>query len=122
MEINNDDTLEKNLNFSIWTRRWGHFDTYILQRTDDGWRCSFLSINGKCEKDGEGAFIENLKHDCVFFPEEGVRYAMSKLWEDANESKIGLDQLQQRLQDIADWISDVEKNVIIKQPTWINYF
>ena len=122
MQISSDDTLGKNLAFEVYTRRWGHTDRYQIQRTIDGWKCSYIAIGGKCDKNGEGGLFNNLNHDAVFFPEEGVKYAMEELWEDADEGRIDLKELQRRLQQVADWISHVEKAVGEKQPEWVNYY
>lgn len=122
MQIESDDTLEKNLEFEVYTRRWGHSDRYRMKRTIDGWYCGHIAINGACRKDGDGALLTNLHHDSVFFPEEAVKYAMQQLWEAADEGEIGLKELQNRLQQVADWISHVEKAVGEKQPEWVNYY
>lgn len=79
MQISSDDTLEKNLTFEVYTRRWGHTERYQIQRTIDGWKCSYIAIGGKCDKNGEGGLFNNLDHDAVFFPEGGVKYAMEEL-------------------------------------------
>lgn len=52
MQISSDDTLGKNLTFEVYTRRWGHTDRYQIQRTIDGWKCSYIAIGGKCDKNG----------------------------------------------------------------------
>lgn len=122
MQIESDETLGKELMFDVYTRRWGHLDRYHMKRTIDGWECLYMSPEGKCEKNGEGSLFNNLFHDSVFFPEEGVKYAMKELWEAADEGEIGLEELQRRLQQIADWISHVEKAVGEKQPEWVNYY
>ena len=122
MSIKSDDTIGKKITFEVYTRRWGHSDIYRMQRTIDGWLCNHMAINGKCEKSGEGALFNNLNHNCVFYPEEAVMFAMEKLWETADEGEIDLVELQNRLQQIADWISSVEKAVGNNQPEWVNYY
>lgn len=122
MQIDSDATLGKELMFEVYTRRWGHSDRYRVRRTIDGWECSHIAIGGKCEKSGEGGLFNNLNHDSVFFPKEAVKYAMKELWEAADEGKIDLEELQKRLQQVADWISHVEKAVGEKQPKWVNYY
>ena len=122
MQIKSDETLEKDLTFEVYTRRWGHADRYRMKRTIDGWNCSHIAINGKCGKNGEGALLANLHHDCVFFPEDGVKYGMEELWEAADEGEVDLEGLQERLQQVADWISHVEKAVGAGQPEWVNYY
>lgn len=122
METKGDDTLNRTMTFSVFTRRWGHNDVYRIERTIDGWEVQHIAINGKCAKDGEGALMNNLHHDCIFFPEDGVKYALSNLWEDAEDGKVTPAELQKKIQQIADWISSVEKAVGENQPDWVNYY
>mgnify|MGYP000843807155 FL=1 len=122
MEMNGDQTLGKELTFSVFCRRWGHTDSYRMQRTIDGWNVRHISINGACDPDGTGALLMNLQHDSIFYPEEGVKYGLQKLWEDADDGKIDVEQLQIKLQQIADWISKVEQAVGAGQPEWLNYY
>lgn len=122
MEMNGDQTLGKELTFSVFCRRWGHADSYRMQRTIDGWNVRHISINGACDPDGTGALLMNLQHDSIFYPEEGVKYGLQKLWEDADDGKIDVEQLQIKLQQIADWISKVEQAVGAGQPEWLNYY
>jgi len=116
-----DDTLDKEMPFKVYTRRWGHEDRYSIKRTVNGWYCGYLAIGGECKKNGEGGLFNNLNHDYVFFPQEGVAYAMEKLWEEADEGEIEFDELVKRIQQIADWISAVEKS-INNQPEWVGYY
>ena len=113
--------LGKRLTFKVYNRRWGHADTYGITRTIEGWNVSHIT-NGKSEKDGDGTLIANLNHDSIFFPEEGVKYALSKLWEQAEDGELTLSELQKRLQQVADWISIVEKAVGEGQPDWVGYY
>lgn len=117
-----DETLNHKFVFSVFTRRYDTYDSYRIQRTVDGWFAGHISINGPCEKDGTGALTANLEHDNVFYPEDGVKYAMSELWEQAEEGELTKEQLQERLQQIADWISAVERAVGKYQPSWVNYY
>ncbi|MHB8125306.1 MAG: hypothetical protein ACYDEJ_06610 [Desulfitobacteriaceae bacterium] len=122
METKGDDTLNKEMTFSVYTRRWEHPDVYRIERTIDGWEVHHIAINGKCAKDGEGALMNNLHHDGIFFPEDGVKYALSSLWDDAEDGNVTPEELQKKLQQIADWISSVEKAVGENQPDWVNYY
>lgn len=122
MDTKSDLTLNKELDFSVYTRRHGYEDTYRIKRTVDGWCVNCAFNNGDCDKEGHEALYENLRHDSVFFPEKGVRYAMEKLWEQAAEGELSLEELQERLQQVADWISHVEKAVGDAQPDWVGYY
>ena len=81
-------TLNKEMKFYVYTRRWGHEDCYRIKRTDTGWYCEFMTIDSNCGKDGKGGLQNNLNHDCIFYPKEGIEYAMLKLWDEANPCQI----------------------------------
>lgn len=57
-----------------------------------------------------------LQNDSVLYPEDGVRYARSNFWDDAEQRKSTLPELQERFHQIADWISAVERAVGEGQP------
>ena len=113
-----DLSLNKEIKLFVYTRRYSHEDIYVIKRTIDGW---LINSNGICKKDGTGALFDSLKNDGVFFPEEGVKYALIKLWEDADEGVIDSETLSIRLQEVANWISSVEKSVET-QPSWVHYY
>ena len=122
MNVKGDLTLDKEMTFRVYTRRHGHTYTYRVKRTVEGWEANHISINGKCDKDGTGALLQNLHHDSVFYPEDGVKYALTGLWNQAEEGELSFEELQIRLQQIADWISTVEKAVGEGQPEWVGYY
>jgi len=63
-----------------------------------------------------------LRHDCIFFSEDGVKHALENLWDLADENEMSVEELQEKLQQIADWISIVEKTVGESQPEWVRYY
>lgn len=116
-----DKNLNKQMTFRVYTRRWGHDDTYMIERTVDGWDCAHIAINGSCDMEGSPYLYENLDHDSVFYPADGVKYAMQRLWESADEGDIDFEEMSVRLQQIGDWISNVEK-AVGTQPEWVGYY
>lgn len=120
--LNGDSTLNQLIDFKVYTTRWHGYDTYRISRTIYGWEVNHISIQPETLKDGRGGLFNNLKHDYVFFPKEGVAYAMEKIWELADNGELSLNELRDRLQEVADWISDVERNMRVKQPKWCNYY
>lgn len=118
---NGDLSLNKEIKIKIYTNRWGHYDNYFFKRTIYGWEFSSFSTY-ECLKSGENGFFNSLEHDYVFFPKKGVSYALEILWEEADNAEISFEELQVRLQEIADWISDVERSLRRKQPAWCNYY
>lgn len=117
-----DINLNKRLSFRVYSRRWGHDDTYSVERRTEGWFVSHLAINGPSKKDGTGSMIANLDHDSIQYPKEGVRYAFRTLWYLADEDEMSTEELQVKLQEIADWISAVEKTIGEFQPDWCGYY
>lgn len=61
-------------------------------------------------------------NDSIFYPVEGVKYALIELWNQAEEGELTFEELQIRMQQIADWISTVEKAVGEGQPEWVGYY
>ena len=120
--LKGDKNLNRKLTFRVFSRRWGHDDCYTVERRIDGWYASHISINGLSKKDGTGALIVNFQHDLIQFPEDGVKYALETLWDMADETEMTVDELQNKLQEIADWISAVEKVVGEYQPDWCGYY
>lgn len=86
-----------------------------------GWEIFYFDIY-KCLKNGENGLFVLLNHDYVFYFKEGVAYALEKLWEKADNGEFSIENLQVKLQEIAEWISDVEKSLRRKQPDWCNYY
>lgn len=122
MSIEGDNNLDKEMIFPIYSRRWGHVDNYRIKRTIDGWEVGFFTIDKNSDKDGEGALFRTLYQEGVFFPEEGVSHALEVLWHEAEEAGLTIDELQSKLIEIAEWISEVNKIVGEKQPKWVNYY
>lgn len=120
--IEGDINLDKDMDFRVYTARWGHEDTYRIKRTYKGWYVSHISINGESEKNGAGQIENNLEHDSVCYPKEGVEYAFETLWEEADTTSMSINELQNRIQNIADWISEVEKATHKYQPDWCLYY
>jgi hypothetical protein len=117
-----DCNIDKELTFEVFTTRWGHEDRYRMKRTIYGWYVKHISINGYSQKNGIGALFSNFRQDGVFYPEDGVKHALETLWNDADNSEMSADELQKRLQEIAYWVSEVEKATKSTQPSWVNYY
>lgn len=113
-----DINLGKELKFRVYTTRWGHDDVYRVKRTIDGWYVEHISINGPSDKRGVGALKANLSQDSVKYYEDGVESALELLWNDADSTPMPVEELQTKLQEIADWISAMEKATRDHQPEW----
>lgn len=119
---------------SEW-RKCQRKETELLKDADARFVAEFGSFHDGYEKGGYDSFsyeryekVEKMWLSfflcCIggTFLEEAVRYAMEELWEAADEGEIDLEELQRRLQQVADWVSHVEKVVGEKQPEWVNYY
>lgn len=121
-EKNGDFTLNKRMEFKVYSSRRNSYIIYQIERTIYGWDIGFLFDMEESLKNGENGLFDNLKHDLIFFPKEGVKYALEILWEKADNGEINLEELKIKLQEVAYWISDVERNLREKQPEWCNYY
>lgn len=117
-----DENLNREMEFQVYTSRWGHNDIYRIERDIFGWKVHHISLNGLSLKNGEGSLFSNLNHDSIFYPKDGVEYALSTLWKEADLGEINFEELRNKLQEIGDWISDVERSLRRKQPDWCNYY
>ena len=104
-----DQTIGANFTFRVFSRRWGHDDNYQVKRTEDGWNITHIAIGGPCDKGGRPFLFENLRHDSIHFP-EGLDGWMEWLWTKAANQGLTQAQVQAALQQLADWVSNTEKN------------
>ncbi len=105
--LKGDINLGIDIHVEVYTRRWGHTDSYTITRTIDGWDVSFYQkITGG--KEGE-ALIKTLDHDYVNYPNELGTFMMH-LWNRADRDEMSVEELSRHLNDIVEWINICEKN------------
>jgi hypothetical protein len=104
-----DQSIGANFTFRVFSNRWGHDDTYTVQRTKDGWHVTHISIGGPCDKGGRPFLFENFRQDSIHFP-EGLDGWMEWLWNQAAERGLTAEQVQAGLQQLADWVSNTERS------------
>lgn len=105
-----DTTIGKEFELKIYTRRWGHYDTYKVIRTEDGWEVKGLMIanSGKCDKSCSPYLFNNLKHDTVCYPHQ-IGEFMEYLWDKAAEG-LTEDEVRECFEMLSEWISSCEMN------------
>jgi hypothetical protein len=103
-----DQTIDHDFEIKIYSRRWGHYDTYNVKRTISGWIIGNIAISGSCDKTGKPYLFENLNHDLINYPEELPGY-FEWLWEKASEEGLSHEKVQESLNILGEWISDCEK-------------
>ena len=113
-----DQTIGEIFDFPVYSNRWGHNDNYKIKRTKDGWEIDFMS-GGKCDKRGYPYLFKNLEHDGIEYP-KSLGSRMQWLWEKAKDSGLSKEQLQKELSELAEWISEIERNQP-KQGVWAGF-
>ncbi len=94
--------------FRVYSRRWGHEDTYRVRKLVDGWYVGFKAHSGDCDREGAPHLAGNFKQDSINYP-AGIGFYMEWIWEDLDEGKIDETTAQERLQQLANWVSETEK-------------
>lgn len=114
-----DQTLGAEFTFRVYSRRWGRDDTYRLKRTETGWQLDHIMIGGPCDKGGKPFLYQNFRQDHIQHPADLSGW-MEWLWDQAEEKGLSQEQVQEGLQELADWVSAVERG----RPTsdlWFGY-
>lgn len=104
-----DQTIGNTFYFEVFTRRWGHKDKYEMTRTEKGWDIKALSRNGSCNRDGSPVLFESLTNDLVNYPEALGGY-IEWVWERAKEDGLDHSEVQEALNQLADWVSLTESH------------
>jgi hypothetical protein len=110
-----DQTIDHDFEFSVFSRRWNHDDSYQVKRTKSGWAFTHMMGPITTAKDGrvagkaESGLFGMLDHDSINYPEELPGY-LDWLWERAAEDGLTHEEVQDGLTTLANWVSLVEKN------------
>lgn len=104
-----DQTIGTEFSFRVFSRRWGHYDSYKVIRTKDGWDISNLAIGGPCDKGGNPFLFKNFRQDSIQYPARLDGW-MEWLWTQAAEKGLTKEQVQAALTQLADWVSQTEKS------------
>ncbi|MBF0707712.1 hypothetical protein IQ283_14035 [Alkalihalobacillus hwajinpoensis] len=107
-----DATIGDSFNFRIFTNRWGHKDSYIIIRNEEGWKVSFNAYDEQGDKSADPAINKVMTHDSVNFPRTINDYFYG-LWVNAKNEGMNHSQVQDALDVIAEWVSECEE----KAPT-----
>lgn len=102
-----DVNLRHEFEFPVYSRRWGHFDRYMVSRSLDGWNVDFLMTGGKGDKEGS-AIIHCLRHDSINYPTH-VGSFFEEIWEFADSKEVAVDKIADLMCQLAEWISNTEK-------------
>lgn len=103
-----DQTIGDEFTFVVYSRRWGHDDTYRIRRIADGWEVLHISIGGPCDKRGEPYLFKNFQQDSIRYPGD-VGLRMESLWERAHSQGLSREEVQAGLNEIAQAVVATEK-------------
>ena len=105
-----DHTMGDTFDFRLYTNRWGHYDLYELKRTENGWYVNHLSYKGEDNLDEEMKVLyDAMKHDSISFPRNVDSY-LTSIWMRAQDEGLTHEQVQEMLNQVAEWISQTEKS------------
>ena len=104
-----DQTIGEEFTFAVYSNRWGRNDTYRITRTEVGWDVQHLMIGGPCDKGGKPFLYQNFRQDQIQHPSDLSGW-MEWLWEQAEDEGLSKEQVQGALQELADWVSTVERS------------
>ncbi len=93
--------------FKVIWKRYGHEMNILIDRTQDGWHVIHATIAGDCDKGGNPYLYKNFNHDAIAYPAVLEIY-MKCLWERA-ERGLSDEELQQQLNQLAEWVSLCER-------------
>lgn len=96
--------------FIVYSKRWGHNDTYHVKLTSTGWHVDHIAINGDCDPSGKPYLFENLEQDSIQHP-ANLGSQMSTLWQRATSGKFTPAEIQEQLELIASPIRQLNGGV-----------
>jgi len=97
-----DQTIGHEFSLTVYSRRWGHDDTYALTRTETGWEVEFTH-SGPCDKAGRPYLYSNFANDMVHYPADLEGY-LEWLWMRASEQGLSHETVQKCLDELAEWV------------------
>ncbi|MDP8239848.1 MAG: hypothetical protein P9X24_12225 [Candidatus Hatepunaea meridiana] len=103
-----DVTIGEEFEFKVYSDRLGYKDVYRLKRTDIGWYINYFGIEGQCDRSGFPILYRNLQHDSIQYPQQ-LEDWIEQIWFKAKDEGLTKEQVQKALDDIAEWISKIEK-------------
>lgn len=104
-----DKTIGATFTMKVYTRRWGHYDSYEITRTQKGWNIKVVGMLYVCNKDASDGLNELLEHDGVCYP-KNINMFFAWLWDRAAEDGLNRAEVQRAIKQLGSWISDCEQH------------
>ena len=109
--------MHEQLDFKVYSRRWDKYDTYKFTRIPTGWDVRHIAINGKCDKQGNPYLYKNFRQDFISYPQD-LPDLLEILWDAAEKNNLTKKELQERINDLANWVSKCEHT----HPSYSGYY
>ncbi|WP_295622571.1 hypothetical protein [uncultured Lamprocystis sp.] len=93
----NDHDKKRTFSFPVYCPRFKQNDDYEMTVGKDGWLVINIEIEGVCK---------NLTHDSIQYP-SGLLVALDGLFEHARDGTLTDDEIQSRLDRLAQWVNHV---------------
>jgi hypothetical protein len=104
-----DATLNRKFTVQVYSNRWKESLPIGLVRTFDGWTVIYPAGGGRCDTAGQPHLFNILRYEGIQFP-ENVGTFIKSIWDEAFSSGLCASGVQRRLQKVAMWISNTERN------------
>lgn len=114
-----DQTIGEQFEFRVFSRRWGHHDTYSITRTLLGWDVNHFAIGGPCDKGARPFLFDNFRQDSIQHPHRLDGW-FEWLWDQAESKGLSKEEVQEALNELSTWVSETEQNVPSGN-TWRGY-
>lgn len=99
-------TIGHEFDFSVFTRRWGHFEKYVLTLTEKGWHVAYSGMEGDSDAAAYPTLYANFRQDFVAYP-EAIKGAIA--WIHREHPGFTDDEVQDGLARLAGWVSELER-------------
>lgn len=99
-----DQSMNKEFEVNIYTRRSSHTDVHRIKRTPHGWAIDDIP----CDKGGRSALYEILNQDLVEYPAD-LPSRLEWLWNTAREEGLSIEEVHKRLNELFLWLQVIEE-------------
>lgn len=115
--IRDKGTLSKPIPIEIYNKNLYEKEKHILVRTSYGWELDGIFAF----KNGDTSIYDMCEQTKIFYSKEAMRRALETLWDKAEQGEIDYDELNKKLDELFNWINNVQKEILQKQPNWFIY-
>ena len=102
-----DKTIGDTFTMKVYTRRWWHYEYYLITRTKKGWDIQAVAKSYTCRKDASQGLNKLLEHDSVCYPKQ-INEFFKWLWDRAAEDGLTKAEVQKAITQLGKWISECE--------------